>query len=251
MALHRTLARALALLVLCALLLTLTSCISAANQANTDSSVQEEAMELTKESIIAHTDLTEEDFEGVDFDAFVAYFNLTPERLAEYDPVMLLNLYKEAMAQETTRDYTGILEKAGGTLSPEDLDQVSVLIWEYHSGNANSSMVIDRESGAVYYGDGSFLSAVGESKRIADFSEEDAAFLCEALAESGITEWENEYLGSNEGTTGLYEWTIALQLADGRCICYHGSGVRDSGTPKTMEPLLNALVEHFQGKQAE
>ncbi len=201
---------------------------------------------LTKEYVIANSELTEADFEGVDFDAFVAYFELTPERLEEYDPAMLLGLYKQAMAQEPTVDYSALYAEAEGTLSREELEHVVLLVWELHKGNENRCMVIDRETGAVYYGQGCFLDAVGESMRIADFTEEDAAFLTRALEESGITGWENEYKGSSEGTTGLYEWAVGIRLEDGRCVRYSGSGVRDSGSPETVEPLLNALAEHFQ-----
>ena len=61
---------------------------------------QEDAMELTKDYVIAHSDLTEADFEGIDFEDFVQYFQLTPERLAQYEPAMLLALYREAHGED-------------------------------------------------------------------------------------------------------------------------------------------------------
>ncbi len=205
-------------------------------------------MELTKEYVIAHSKLTEADFEGVDFKDFVTRFALTPERLEQYEPTMLLGLYRNMLKREPTVDYTGLYRLAQGKLDEKDLKAVETLIWEFHSGSYNSAMVIDGKGGAVYYGQGCFLNACGESKRVADFGREDAAFLEKALRESGICTWEEEYNGTDEGTTGSFGWAIGIRLQDGRCVRYSGHGVRNSGTPETMRPLLKALIGRFTGK---
>jgi len=201
---------------------------------------------VTKEYIIEHSELTEADFEGIDFDDFVSHYKLTPERLEKYDPVLLLALYKETMSREPTADYTVIYAAAEGTIRAEEFDDIAVLIWEYHSGNYNSCMVIDKKAGAVYYGLGNFLAECGESRRVSDFREEDSVFLKELLTESGISEWKTEYEGTSEGTTGSYSWAVGIKLNDDRCFCYSGYGVLNSGTPETLEPMLDAMIEHFK-----
>ena len=49
---------------------------------------------ITMEYMIRHCELTEADFEGIDFDDFVTRFALTPEALEEFDGASLLSLYK-------------------------------------------------------------------------------------------------------------------------------------------------------------
>ena len=208
---------------------------------------QEEAapMEVTKEYLIEHSTLTEADFEGVDFDDFAAHCGLSLELLEEYAPELLLGLYKAELAAEPTVDYTPLYEAAEGRVGEDELPEVETLLWEYHEGTYNDCMVVDRAKGAVYYDIGYFLDACGESRRVADFGEEDAAFLLETLRESGIASWQNEYEGTSEGTTGHFSWAVCLKLSDGRSFLYRGGGVMDSGTPDTLRPMMKALIERF------
>ena len=204
-----------------------------------------EPMEITKEYLIAHSSLTEEDFEDVDFDDFAASCGLSAELLEKYAPELLLGLYKAERDAEPTVDYSPIYANAEGRIGEAELDAVEVLVWEYHEGSYNDCMVVDRATGAVYYGEGWFLDEVGESKRVSGFGEEDAAFLRETLKKSGIASWQNEYRGSSEGTTGHFGWVVALRLRDGRCFRYEGGGVKDSGTPDTLRPMMKALIARF------
>ena len=218
-----------------------------AGETNTDNhDMQEsETMELTKEYLIAHSNLTEEDLNGLDFDDFVAFFELTPEMLEKYDAKALLRMYLEELQKAPTTDYTELFTHAAGKLTEQDLDGIRVMIWEYHESDYNAFMVIDLEKGKVYQGLGNSLDAVDESSFAADWKEGDEVFLREVLTASGITAWNNEYIGTSEGTTGHLAWAIGFRLADGRCVSYRGRGVLNSGTPDTMEPLLKTLQEHF------
>ncbi len=208
----------------------------------------DDTVKLTKEYVLAHSDLTEADFEGIDFENFVSRYELTPERLKEYDPAMVLALYKDSVNQEIRKDYIYIYEMAKGSIREPEINLIEKMIWEYHSGNYNDCMVIDRKAEAVYYGLGYFLSECGESNRVADFCEEDAAFLERLLRESRIADWKNTYIGTSEGTTGSFSWAVGLQLNDGRCFQYSGEGVLDSGTPNTLRPMMDELIERFSEK---
>ena len=206
---------------------------------------EDEAMTITKEYILNHTNLTEAELEGLDLEDLVSRFKLTPERLEEYDLEMLIALYKNMLSQPQTTDYTYVYASAEGGIGEQELGSVKVLLFEYHDGNYNECMVVDREAKAVYYGPGLFPDACGESSRVADFREEDAAFLEKALRDSGIASWHSEYKGTSEGTTGSFSWAIGIQLTDGRCFRYSGEGVLDSGTPETMRPMMEALIDRF------
>ena len=202
-------------------------------------------MNITKEYLIAHSDLTDSDFEGIDFEDFVRFYELTEEDLEKYDVSALLRMYEDHLSEEPVKDYTPVFDSASGVLTDGDLDNISVIIWEYHEGTYNSCMVVDFESGSAYYGTECSLDRIGESDKTAITEDDDRAYLAEALRKSGVTEWQNEYIGTSEGTTGHFAWAIGVKLSDGRCVHYHGNGVLDSGTPETMKPLLNEIKNRF------
>lgn len=238
-------------LILCIALLAaaMTGCADSA--AASDESIQEATtemeQELTMEYIIAHSELTEADFEGVDFADFVAMYELTVADVEEYYMPDLLAMYHRAKAAEPTVDYTDIYSSAQGQLTGEDLAQIQVLVWEYHEGNGNAYMVIDYEAKAVYVSQADIISRCGESSKVADLTQEDISFIQSALETSGITGWNREYTGTNEGTTGNFSWSIGFRLADGRCVTYSGSGVLNSGTPGELNTLVKALADRFPG----
>ena len=66
------------------------------------------------------------------------------------------------------------------------------------------------------------------------------------VSDSGITGWNESYIGTNEGTTETASWDLGIRLEDGRCFHYNGRGVLDSGTPQQLYTLLDTLAEHFR-----
>lgn len=243
---HRMICRQLLLAVsVCILALLLAGCARDNGQSGEK---DDKAMRLTKEYALEHAALEESDLEGIDFEAFVDYYELTTADLEQYDLKALLKMYRDELALGERTDFTEIYEKAEGTLTETDLDQISQLIWELHDSNYNSCMVLDLDNRAVYYGEGFFLDDCGDEHRVGELSDEDVAFIRQALLDSGICTWNSEYTGTSEGTTGHFAWAIGARLADGRCVSYSGSGVLNSGTPVEMNALLNALVERFGAK---
>jgi hypothetical protein len=205
----------------------------------------EAAMPLTMEYVLAHSDLTEADFAGVDFADFVAAYELTEADLEEYDLSALLSMYREEQSLENTEDYTVLYQEKNAELGEADLEHVVTLIWELHDGTRNTGMVIDGDKNAVYYGEGEVLSACGESLRAADLTAEDLGFVRAALRDAGAAEWQTEYKGTSEGTTGHFAWALAVRLDDGRTAHWSGSGVLGSSAPDTLRGLLEQLTERF------
>ncbi len=154
---------------------------------------------------------------------------------------------KRSLARPKTTDYTAIYHNAQGTLTDADLSQIAVLIWELHKNTENTCMVVDAQTGAVYFGEGYFLDACSQDHKVADLKDTDMAAIVGHLTDSGITGWKNKYVGTSEGTTGHYAWGIGIRLQDGRCVSYTGSGVLNSGTPAAMRSLLEALAAQFSG----
>ena len=202
-------------------------------------------MPLTMEYVLAHSELTEADFDGVNFADFVAAYELTEADLENYNIASLLAMYREEQSLEPTEDYTVLYREENAKLSAEDLDHVVTMIWELHDGNRNLGMVVDGEKKAVYYGEGDVLSRCAESLRVADLTAEDLTFVCDTLKNAGAADWQNEYNGTSEGTTGHFAWAIGVRLDDGRTAYWSGSGVLGENAPTGLRDLLRQFTARF------
>ena len=111
--------------------------------------IQENDNQITMEYMLGHSELTEADFEGIDFDDFAAYFELTPEVLEEFDGVSLLSLYKIQLEMAEGTDYTEIYREASGKLREDNIGHITAVIWKLHQGMDNEWMVVDFEKKAV------------------------------------------------------------------------------------------------------
>lgn len=113
---------------------------------------QDNENRIAMEYMLEHCQLTEEDFEGIDFDDFAEHFELTPEVLEEFDGASLLSLYKMQLEMIEGTDYTEIYREASGKLREEDIRHITAVIWELHQGMDNEWMAVDFEKKAVYGG---------------------------------------------------------------------------------------------------
>ena len=234
--------------ILCVIIigLMLTGCTSTNDipEETSQEATAEMENQLTMEYIISHSELTAADFENVDFDAFVAMYQLTEENIHEYYLPDLIAMYRRAMARGNAADYTYIYTAANGRLTEDDIDQIDVLTLEYHEGTDNYYLIVDFTTGKAYQSRHEIISSCREEDKTADLLEDDRTFVQESLRGSGITGWKNDYIGTNEGT-GSFSWSIGIKLRDGRCVKYHGYGVRNSGTPIEFFSLRKSLLEHF------
>ena len=220
-----------------------------AEDASNNLSEETNPMILTKEYMMEHCKLTEEEFSGIDFDDFVSFFNLTPEDLDQFSGASLLSLYRSQRDQYNGTDYSVIYQQAEGKLQQEDIPQIDTVIWEIHSGNRNLSMAADLEQQIVFGCEGYCLDHCCEENRLAELTENDLAFIRDAVSACGIAGWENSYIGTSEGTTGHFAWMIGIRLDSGKCFSYSGSGVLSSNTPASMKAFCSSLWDRFAKEQ--
>ena len=206
----------------------------------------ENSKTLTMEYVLANTDYSEADFAGIDFDAFVARYALTEKSVTEYDLPDLARVYREKMADAYT-DYTGLYRGAEGKLQEQDMDRITVVLWELHEGSDNAYMVLDLEKNAVYYSSKDIFSACRDSDKVAELAGREDV-LKAALRDNDIFSWENSYVGTDEGTTESWSWSVAVKLADGRNMVYSGRGISGSGTPAGVTNLFKTLKNAFVTK---
>ncbi|MBE6753638.1 MAG: hypothetical protein E7559_04705 [Ruminococcaceae bacterium] len=201
------------------------------------------------EYIISNTDLTAEDFVGIDYDAFMNRYGLHSANIDENLNLVpdLLVFYREEMAQAPSVDYSVIYENASGTLSEADIDSVEIMLWDYHEGNLNRYMVMDFTTGNVYY---SYYEDVidrcTDEYFVTALSPQELNSIRTQLLENSITQWENDYTGTSEETTGHHSVGFAFRLTDGRCINYSASGVVNPDMPVQMELLSQVFIDRFE-----
>lgn len=201
------------------------------------------------EYVLSNTDLTEADFEGIDFDAFMNRYGLHTANIDENLNLIpdLVIFYREELAKGPVVDYSVIYEGAEGTLSEADLNNLEVMLWDYHEGNLNQYMVMDFTTGNVYYS--YFEDAIDSCSSdylVTTLSEQELDGIKTLLLKNGIIEWENDYTGTNEGTTGQHSIGFAFRLTDGRCVSYSASGAINPSMPMQMEVLSQEFIDRFE-----
>ena len=194
---------------------------------------QDNENRITMEYMLEHCQLTEEDFEGIDFDDFAEHFELTPEVLEEFDGTSLLSLYKMQLEMIEGTDYTEIYREASGKLREEDIGHITAVIWELHQGMDNEWMAVDFEKKAVYGGIGIGLECCLDKDQLTETTDEDTVFIGETIAAAGMTGWDNLYISNGEWSDdGNEAWTIGIRLDSGECIKYEGEGFIVEGAPE-------------------
>ena len=244
------------LLFIAIILATLTACgngnsSSGENTMAGTSSVTQEAVTdsqpVTLEYILSHTDLTAEDFSGIDFNDFTKKMEINSSNIDEYINYIprLLQFYKKDLVAEKPRDFSYIYDEADGKLSESDLDKLDIMLLEYHESDFNQYMVIEFSSGNVYMSMKDIISTCYEGNKVATLTQEDREWIREALITNEVASWDNEYKGTSQGTTGHFAVGYAFRLTDGRCVSYVASGVRNSGMHAGMNLLSIDLIDRF------
>ncbi|MBE6753637.1 MAG: hypothetical protein E7559_04700 [Ruminococcaceae bacterium] len=235
-----------AMLIAVLAVLTLTACSKQTEQISEDIGDP-----VPMEYILSNTDLTAEDFEGVDYEAFMNEMGYGTENIDEHLRLVprLLAFYKEDMEKERLYgpdiDYSVIYYQAEGTLKEEDLDNIEVIICNDYDGDLSRTVVIDLTTDKVYAGIGDFISRCNDSCVTAKVTQGDREWLSDTISDSGITSWKRRYKGTNACTTGYAGTSIAFRLNDGRCVSYSSSGVRFSGMPAEMSILCRDIMNRF------
>ena len=158
-----------------------------------------------------------------------------------------LSLNRMQVDTDHGMDYTRIYRQASGKLREEDVGHISVLIWELHLGMDNEWMAVDFEEKAVYGGIGFDLGNCRDKDRLKELTEEDALFIRETAAATGMTGWDNLHILNGEETMdGNVDWAIGIRLDSGECVKYEGTGYVEYDAPENAEVTFCwTLWTHF------
>ncbi|MBE6753636.1 MAG: hypothetical protein E7559_04695 [Ruminococcaceae bacterium] len=238
-----------AMLIAVLAVLTLTACSKQTEQISEDIGDP-----VPMEYILSNTDLTAEDFEDVDYEAFMSEMGLSMANIEDKIRMVPLLLELYIIYEEEERlygpkiDYTTIYDNARGRLKEEDLDNIEVVICDYHEGfheDRNECIVLDYSTNKVYsYNRSSFLCCCNDAYLTSKLSQSDRDWLIGVLEESEITSWKKEYIRDTDVLDGGFSLEFAFRLNDGRCVRY--VAVDDvNGMPDGMFYLFSKLSERF------
>ncbi len=208
---------------------------------------KETNMLITKEYLIAEYNLTEDEIEDVDLDVFIEELQLTKENVQGIDMHIFLQKYKEDLNQKVNENavyyqYITENERINEKLTEEELQTIKRVALCRSSGTDLLSIIIDYEKAIIYYGKQVYLlndGAVPTNEVI--LSEEKIENLNSMWKECEVLSWEKEYIGTSEGTTGSYGWSLYFELEDGKIKMYHGSGVLGDNTPNKFGVIMTTL----------
>lgn len=230
--------------ILIAVAVSITACSNLGKQVEKQEK-EEKKDSVTMEYIIENSSLEKEDFEGINFDAFVKEYELTKENWNEYDIEMVLKLYKNSLNDKSV-DYTYIFDNADGKLNKEDIEKLSIVIMHCNSGNESNCLVLDLENKIAYVDEGYFLDNCSEETRFVELSDSDVKYIKDEINKKEISDWALEYKGTNMGTTGHYMWEIGFETEDGKHMMYTASGVKNSGSPVDVGEWIREIKEYIE-----
>lgn len=208
---------------------------------------KETHMLVTKEYLIEEYNLTEEEIGEVDLNDFIEELQLTKDAVQGMDIRIFLQKYKVDLSQKVNENavhyqYLRENEKINQKLTEEELKTVKRIALCHSSGTDLLSIVIDYENETIYYGDQTYLLANGAvPTNEVILSEEKIESLNNMWKECEVLSWEKEYIGTSEGTTGSYGWSLYFELEDGKIKMYHGSGMLGDNTPNKFGVIMTTL----------
>ena len=181
----------------------LTSCSEAIKE--TEATKPDENTPLTMEYLCEQCDLTPQDFEGIDFDAFVRYFKLTPENIEGTNIKFLINSFGEIEG-----DYANF-EATTNTFEEGFIDQVKIIMITgtepAGSEQFQDITIFDFEKGYIYYP--AIIEVVKANNIIADIDDAMKEEILQTLTDCNITDWrrsdfrDDSVPGANGPDTGL------------------------------------------------
>lgn len=117
-----------------------------------------EAMTISVDYLCKEFGIEESEFDGVDLEEFLAYYELTPDNISDIfdeDLGFLLRMYKKDEAKVKIPNYERYSsENDTVTLTQEKAKNIKILVWKYAHGEEQDYVVIDFENGNVFWGCG-------------------------------------------------------------------------------------------------
>ena len=186
-----------------------------------------EKEKLTREYVLGHGILTEEELEGVNFEAMVEEYDLKEGLEVSLDlRGFILGVKNDFLLEGYALHYQYLLESepSDNQIDSDDLVNVEVISFQYNPNSYYGTMVFDLEKKKGYFGDCvELLKASALPTDEIDLSDEQVEELRILLIKNHVEEWEERYSYVDESSTGSFWWQLIYELEDGRIFKHSGS----------------------------
>ena len=231
----------------------LTSVIEETKEGMPEANMEMSEKRMTREYIIEQNLFTEEELEGVDVEAILKNHNWKEgdENRKTWKTFFLIEAEEQKIAagiiQTVDYSYLGKLNVHEGGLSDEEFESIKTIAFQYNSGTYFETIILDKENGKMYLGEGCDLLAADVVPPVTiDMGEETWDTVMELLASCNVTEWKKRYQGTSVGTTGHFWWHLLIELKNEEKCDYSGEGVMGFSTPEKYRELEQGLKELFE-----
>ena len=214
---------------------------------------------MTREYVIEHGLLTEDELRGVDFQAMAEYYNLREgiedEDIKESFPAFdnlrdVLLGFKDIWPLPgfgLYDDYwlSSIDEEREKKILEEDVDQINVIGLYDRSANYDTCVIIDIEKKEAYFW--IHYIVTGDEPVVEILTDDQTKAVKNLIRTCGVYDWDQVYRGRVDDTIfdAYVDWSLYYVLEDGRVYSHRGSGDFDFA-PNSYDELLRGLWVYYE-----
>ncbi len=200
---------------------------------------------MTREYIIEHGILTEEELVGVDIDDMIAVYGLEEGDEERTDIRRFILMIKDDYplpGYGFNYQYLTEGERSSEKLTNEDLANIKIISWRYNSETYHASLLFDFTEKKAYFGELiDLLERAAEPTEEIDLSDEQMEAIESLFQENHVEKWKAEYRDPLSWTKcDGYWWRMVIELEDGRIYKYSGDDV-----PNNYDSITDALKAYF------
>lgn len=202
--------------------------------------------ELTIEYVCDKFGIDESEFEGVGFDDFVNFYDLSYETIQNEAVAFLLQRYKDNRGKTKIPNYHEMFNCVDKiALTKENQDDINVVIFQSSIDDSNEFYIFDFQ-----------IEKVIISRTDTTISDDEIVGVTNETIKDGIIglfetydvyAWRQnekvaEYTETNEGDTGgTMRWYLKIQFVDGKMYRLYGSTLTDETAPENFDLFVEEL----------
>lgn len=204
---------------------------------------EEESMKVTMEYICRRFNMSESDFEGVDFEDFVDYYNLTYDTIENQSIKYLLRKYKENYGKPRIPDYRVTLSNLESVeLTEENVNSIDIVYFSRIEGEEHNFYIFDFEIGQIIVGSGS-ESMVSHEDIVGEADEQIKEEIVALIEKYNVFTWQTKIKESNNtGIVGTIDsWLLNIKFDDETMYGIYGRGLNDKYAPEDLDLFVEEL----------
>ena len=210
-------------------------------QKNQQSSNQQHR--ITEEEFLEYYGIAEEEMKGIDINSFVNTYDIKLDDTDVTDIRLALQLYKEHFGDMGLMSYGYMLEEpVNAEFTSDKVDDIIRIAWKENRDESIEAVVFDFENERIY--DGTDMEEFDKNELVGSTDEVMKQEVIQLISDYDLYDWKDYYQGgSMEGSTGWYNWQLAIEFSDGTIYRTGGNGSGKEAYPENMYDFIAALRE--------